>query len=74
MAEFGRVDILVNNAGVGAAVPASRVTPEHFRAVMDVNLNGCTRGGWRHHHHLSGGSTTAASATLAYQSGRRSDR
>ena len=41
MAEFGRVDILVNNAGVGAAVPASRETPEHFRAIMDVNLNGC---------------------------------
>ena len=41
MAEFGRVDILVNNAGVGAAVPASRETPEQFRAVMDVNLNGC---------------------------------
>jgi NAD(P)-dependent dehydrogenase (short-subunit alcohol dehydrogenase family) len=41
MAEFGRVDILVNNAGVGAAVPASRETPEQFRAVVDVNLNGC---------------------------------
>jgi NAD(P)-dependent dehydrogenase (short-subunit alcohol dehydrogenase family) len=41
MAEFGRVDILVNNAGVGAAVPASRETPEEFRAVVDVNLNGC---------------------------------
>src|ERR1700722_4470833 len=41
LAEFGRGDILVNNAGVGAAVLASRETPEHFRAVMDVNLNGC---------------------------------
>ena len=41
MAAFGRVDILVNNAGVGAAVPASRETPEEFRAVVDVNLNGC---------------------------------
>src|ERR1700727_188004 len=41
MAEFGRVDILVNNAGVGAAVPASRETPDHFRSVLDVNLNGC---------------------------------
>ena len=41
MAEFGRVDILVNNAGVGAAVPASRESPEHFRAILDVNLNGC---------------------------------
>jgi NAD(P)-dependent dehydrogenase (short-subunit alcohol dehydrogenase family) len=38
---FGRVDILVNNAGVASAVPATRETPEQFRAVVDVNLNGC---------------------------------
>jgi len=41
MAEFGRVDILVNNAGIGTAVPATRETPEQFREVIDVNLNGC---------------------------------
>lgn len=41
MAEFGRVDILVNNAGVGTACPATRETPEQFRQVIDVNLNGC---------------------------------
>jgi NAD(P)-dependent dehydrogenase (short-subunit alcohol dehydrogenase family) len=40
MAEFGRVDILVNNAGIGTAVPASRETPDQFRQVIDVNLNG----------------------------------
>jgi NAD(P)-dependent dehydrogenase (short-subunit alcohol dehydrogenase family) len=40
MLEFGRVDILVNNAGVGTAVPASRESPEAFRQVIDVNLNG----------------------------------
>jgi NAD(P)-dependent dehydrogenase (short-subunit alcohol dehydrogenase family) len=40
MAEFGRIDILVNNAGVGTAYPASRETPEQFRSVIDVNLNG----------------------------------
>ncbi|WP_197373050.1 SDR family NAD(P)-dependent oxidoreductase [Mycolicibacterium baixiangningiae] len=40
MAEFGRVDVLVNNAGVGTAVPATRETPDEFRAVVDVNLNG----------------------------------
>jgi NAD(P)-dependent dehydrogenase (short-subunit alcohol dehydrogenase family) len=37
---FGRVDVLVNNAGLGAAVPASRETPDQFRAVFDVNLFG----------------------------------
>src|SRR5690349_17978108 len=40
MAEYGRVDILVNNAGIGTAVPATRETPEQFRQVIDVNLNG----------------------------------
>lgn len=38
--EFGRVDVLVNNAGIGTAVPAIRETPEQFRSVIDVNLNG----------------------------------
>lgn len=38
--ELGHVDILVNNAGVGTAVPATTETPEQFRAVVDVNLNG----------------------------------
>jgi NAD(P)-dependent dehydrogenase (short-subunit alcohol dehydrogenase family) len=41
MAEFGRVDILVNNAGIGTAYPATRETPEQFRQVIDINLNGC---------------------------------
>jgi len=41
MDAFGRVDVLVNNAGLGTAVPATRETPEQFRSVVDVNLNGC---------------------------------
>jgi NAD(P)-dependent dehydrogenase (short-subunit alcohol dehydrogenase family) len=41
MEAFGRVDILVNNAGIGTAYPATRETPEQFRAVVDINLNGC---------------------------------
>ena len=41
MDAFGAVDILVNNAGVGTAVPATEETPEQFRSVIDVNLNGC---------------------------------
>jgi NAD(P)-dependent dehydrogenase (short-subunit alcohol dehydrogenase family) len=40
MAEFGQVDILVNNAGIGTAAPATRETPEQFRRVIDINLNG----------------------------------
>jgi NAD(P)-dependent dehydrogenase (short-subunit alcohol dehydrogenase family) len=41
LAEFGKVDVLVNNAGKGTAVPATRETPEQFREVIDINLNGC---------------------------------
>ncbi|GGK82745.1 2-deoxy-D-gluconate 3-dehydrogenase [Sphaerisporangium melleum] len=37
---LGGVDILINNAGVGTAVPAVRETPEQFRQVIEVNLNG----------------------------------
>lgn len=40
METFGRVDVLINNAGVGTAVPATKETPEQFRSVIDVNLNG----------------------------------
>lgn len=39
--QLGVADILVNNAGVGTAVPSTRETPEEFRNVIDVNLNGC---------------------------------
>jgi NAD(P)-dependent dehydrogenase (short-subunit alcohol dehydrogenase family) len=37
---LGRLDILVNNAGIGTAVPASKETPDQFRQVIEINLNG----------------------------------
>jgi NAD(P)-dependent dehydrogenase (short-subunit alcohol dehydrogenase family) len=40
LAEFGQVDGLVNNAGIGEAKPALKETPDEFRSVIDVNLNG----------------------------------
>jgi NAD(P)-dependent dehydrogenase (short-subunit alcohol dehydrogenase family) len=49
---FGRVDILVNNAGIARSeTPAEKVTDEHWRNVIDVNLNGtfwCCRAFGRH--------------------------
>src|SRR4051794_16602201 len=38
--QLGKVDILVNNAGIGTAVPATRESPDEFRRVIDINLNG----------------------------------
>jgi len=35
----GRVDVLVNNAGVSGVYAAEEEPPEHFRRVVDVNLN-----------------------------------
>ncbi|GAB3141470.1 glucose 1-dehydrogenase [Amycolatopsis stemonae] len=40
MDAFGRLDGLVNNAGLGSAVSALKETPEGFRKLIDVNLNG----------------------------------
>jgi NAD(P)-dependent dehydrogenase (short-subunit alcohol dehydrogenase family) len=41
MSTYGRVDILINNAGVGTAIPALKESPEQFRSVIEINLNGC---------------------------------
>lgn len=37
---YGRVDVLLNNAGLGTSHPASRETPEQFREVLRVNVEG----------------------------------
>jgi NAD(P)-dependent dehydrogenase (short-subunit alcohol dehydrogenase family) len=48
----GRIDILVNNAGIARSeTPAEAVADEHWRNVVDVNLNGvfwCCRAFGRH--------------------------
>jgi|SRR5687768_14093738 len=36
---FGRLDILVNNAGIGGMRPVVQMTPEHWRAVLQTNLD-----------------------------------
>src|SRR2546430_1134249 len=41
MAQLDGVDVLVNNAGKATAVPSTRETPDQFREVIDINLNGC---------------------------------
>ena len=39
-ASLGQLDVLVNNAAVTLRRPALEVTPDEWRAVMDVNLTG----------------------------------
>ncbi len=40
MAAHGKIDILVNNAGTAWGAPAEDHAPEHWRRVMDLNLDG----------------------------------
>ncbi|MDX2250063.1 MAG: glucose 1-dehydrogenase [Bacteroidia bacterium] len=37
---FGRIDILVNNAGINIRGPIDELSPDDFKKVMDVNVNG----------------------------------
>ena len=74
--------MLVNNAGVGTAVPATRETPEQFRKVIDINLNGsywmaqafaraaCEAGGSIVNIGSVLGSTTAGLPQAAYASSK----
>ncbi|MEM8851633.1 MAG: acetoacetyl-CoA reductase [Pseudomonadota bacterium] len=39
-ADLGPVDILINNAGITRDAPFHKMTPEHWHAVIDTNLNG----------------------------------
>ena len=40
MAAYGRIDILINNAGTTWGAPAEEHKPEHWRRVMDLNVDG----------------------------------
>lgn len=38
--EFGHVDILINNAGINIRGPIDELTPEQFKEVHDINVDG----------------------------------
>lgn len=37
---FGKIDILINSAGINIRGPIDQVTPEDFKKVIEVNVNG----------------------------------
>ena len=38
--DLGGTDILINNAGIGIFAPVAELSPDHWRAVIETNLNG----------------------------------
>lgn len=51
MTKWGRIDTLVNNAGILRDTTFAKMTPETFKAVVDVHLMGtayCTLAAWPH--------------------------
>jgi len=56
--EFGRLDILVNNAGAGTFKKVADLSPDDWRATIDLNLNGsfyCTREAMARFRHAGSG-------------------
>ena len=39
-AEFGRIDVLVNSAAGNFRCPAAELSPNAWRTVIDIDLNG----------------------------------
>ncbi len=69
---FGRIDLLVNNAGVAVRKPATELTIEEWRRVMDINLGGvflCARVAARAMQKQGGGAIINLASIMGFSGG-----
>lgn len=69
-AEHGRIDLLVNNAAGNFYVPSEQMSPNAWRAVLDIDLNGtffCTQAVFPFMQRQGGGNVISTSMTLHYR-------
>ena len=52
--KYGRLDVMINNAGVTSSNVFSRVTPEEFKYMMDINVTGVFNGAWAAYQCMKG--------------------
>jgi 2,4-dienoyl-CoA reductase [(3E)-enoyl-CoA-producing], peroxisomal len=68
--ERGRIDLLVNNAAGNFYVPSEQMSPNAWRAVLEIDLNGtffCTQAVFPIMQRQGGGSVVSISMTLHYR-------
>jgi 2,4-dienoyl-CoA reductase [(3E)-enoyl-CoA-producing], peroxisomal len=66
----GRIDLLVNNAAGNFYVPSEQMSPNAWRAVLDIDLNGtffCTQAVFPIMQRQGGGNVVSISMTLHYR-------
>lgn len=68
--EHGRIDLLVNNAAGNFYVPSEQMSPNAWRAVLDIDLSGtffCTQAVFPYMQRAGGGNVINISMTLHYR-------
>ena len=67
LSEFGQIDVLINNAGINTRGAIDELTPEQFKEVHDINVDGlwlCSRAVVPHMKERQGGRIINLGSTL----------